>query len=44
MFFGEAHLRHVLACYVRYYNERRPHQSLGNRPLSGADPPADAGY
>jgi putative transposase len=26
---GEAHLRRVLAGYVRHYNEARPHQGLG---------------
>ena len=41
MIFGEAHLRHILSTYVRYHNELRPHQSLGNRPLSGTDPPPD---
>ena len=28
---SEAHLRHVLAAYVAYYNEARPHQGLGQR-------------
>src|SRR6266571_1255996 len=36
--FGEAHLRRILAAYVGYYNELRPHLSLGkdspnHRPL-----------
>jgi transposase InsO family protein len=29
---NKAHLRWVLGEYVRYYNERRPHQSLGHLP------------
>ena len=29
---NEAHLRWVLREYVRYYNQRRPHQSLGHLP------------
>jgi putative transposase len=33
--FGEAHLRHLLAEYLAYYHGERPHQALGNRPLSG---------
>src|SRR5262249_13924843 len=37
--YGEVHLRHLLNQCVTSYNESRPHQSLGNRPLSGADPP-----
>ncbi|HEY8503744.1 MAG TPA: integrase core domain-containing protein [Gemmataceae bacterium] len=36
--FGEAHLRHSVDCYVTYYNTDRPHQSLGNVPLSGQPP------
>ena len=40
--FGERHLRHLLAEYLAYYHEERPHQSLGNVPLSGKPPPAEA--
>ena len=29
---NEAHLLWVLREYVRYYNQRRPHQSLGHLP------------
>jgi hypothetical protein len=29
---SEAHLRWALGEYVRYYNERRPHQSLHHLP------------
>ena len=31
--FGEDHLRHLISSYVTYYNEERPHQGRGNRPL-----------
>jgi transposase InsO family protein len=27
--FGEQHLRHVLSCYIEYYNATRTHLSLG---------------
>lgn len=30
--FGENHLRHLVCTYTAWYNEKRPHQSLGNRP------------
>jgi putative transposase len=33
IFFGQAHLRHVLDQYVDYYNRLRPHQGVGNVPL-----------
>ena len=33
---NEAHLRWVLGEYVRYYNQRRPHQSLQHLPPEGA--------
>jgi len=41
--FGLRHLDHIVQTYVRYYNELRPHQSLGNVP-PGQDgmPPPDA--
>jgi len=34
---NEAHLRWVLTEYVRYYNERRPHQSLQHLPPEAPD-------
>jgi len=37
--FSLGHLDHVTQTYVRYYNTHRPHQSLGNVPLNGYDPP-----
>jgi putative transposase len=33
--FGEAHLRYLLGEFQVYFNERRPHQSLGNAPPQG---------
>jgi putative transposase len=32
LIFGRRHLRHVLAEYVRHYNERRPHRALDLSP------------
>jgi putative transposase len=29
---GEQHLRRILAEYIQYYNEHRPHQARGQRP------------
>ncbi|HZM81159.1 MAG TPA: integrase core domain-containing protein [Candidatus Limnocylindrales bacterium] len=37
LIFGERHLRHVLAEYVRHYNGCRPHQPMD---LSPPRPPA----
>ncbi len=39
--FSLGHLDHVVQAYANYYNELRPHQSLGNMPLSrvGHPPP-----
>ena len=34
---NEAHLRWVLGEYVRYYNQRRPHQSLHHLPPEAPD-------
>jgi transposase InsO family protein len=34
---NEAHLRWVLGEYVRYYNQRRPHQSLQHLPPETLD-------
>ena len=33
--FGEAHLRLLLKEWLTYYHEFRPHQGLGNVPISG---------
>jgi putative transposase len=36
------HLQHVLAAYVRYFNEHRPHRALAQRPpLSDEQPLAE---
>ena len=38
--FGESHMRHLVEEYIRYYNEVRPHQGIGNRRIGTiADPP-----
>jgi putative transposase len=42
LIFGEAHLRHLLSEYLAHYHGERPHQGLGNQPLTGAPPPAPA--
>jgi hypothetical protein len=37
MVFGERHLRHVLSCYMEYYNATRTYLSLGkNAPIGRA--------
>jgi putative transposase len=40
--FGETHLRYLLDQFLEHYHRERPHQGLGNRVLSGADPPLAA--
>jgi hypothetical protein len=40
--FGGRHLRYVVGTYADYYNRQRPHQALGDLPLSG-EPPQVAG-
>ena len=37
---GEAHLRRVLAVYVSFYNQARPHQGLDQRTPVPSPPPA----
>lgn len=41
--FGEHHLRHIIDNYLAHYLEERPHQSLGNAPLTtpAAEPPTN---
>ncbi len=39
LIFGEAHLHHIVSCYVDYHSRCRPHQALGNRPLADLPPP-----
>ncbi|MCA9253898.1 MAG: integrase core domain-containing protein [Phycisphaerales bacterium] len=42
--FSRGHLDHILREYVRFHNQHRPHQGLGNRTLRAAlgnDPPPD---
>ncbi len=34
VFCGEKHVRHVLTEYLTHYNSERPHQGIGNMPLS----------
>jgi hypothetical protein len=41
MAFGKKHLDHLVSEYLVHYNELRPHQSLDNRPLTGAWPNGD---
>jgi putative transposase len=36
--FGEGNLRLLVSEYADYYNRQRPHQAVGNKPLSGAPP------
>lgn len=43
---GKKHLSHILAEFLAYYHEERPHQSMDNRPLifrTDTGPPADQG-
>jgi putative transposase len=37
--FGDKHLRYLIDRYLAHYHLERPHQGLGNRPLSAADDP-----
>jgi putative transposase len=39
--FGESHLRHILACWLTYYHQLRPHQGIGNVPISGGLLPSE---
>ena len=35
-----AEMGHIVQAYAHYYNEYRPHQGLGNRPLSNRKNPS----
>ncbi|XHR31019.1 MAG: integrase core domain-containing protein [Chthoniobacteraceae bacterium] len=37
--FGERHLEYLIREYEDYYNTVRPHQGLGNKPISVVVPP-----
>lgn len=39
--FGQAHLQQIVYEFVEYYNNQRPHQSMGNRPLTNKSPPIE---
>ncbi len=39
--FGKTHFDHLVASYLEYYNELRPHQALDNQPLTGTWPEAN---
>ena len=39
--FGEKHLRHILKEWLAYYHTVRPHQGIGNVPITGALPPPE---
>ena len=38
---GLRHLRHLLLCWNTYYNTKRPHQGVGNRPLEQTQEPTN---
>ena len=38
--FSLRQLDHIVQTYAEYYNEYRPHQALGNRPLGGDKSPS----
>ena len=37
--FGHEHLCYIINEYIAHHNTERPHQSLGNVPLTGHPPP-----
>ena len=39
--FGERHLRHILSSWLDYYHRHRPHQGIGNVPISASLPPPE---
>lgn len=40
LIFSEKHFDYLVREYVEHYHSERPHQGVGNRPLSGEPPPA----
>ena len=40
--FGERHLRHILSRWLDYYHRFRPHQGLGNVPISPSEFSSDS--
>jgi len=39
--FGEGHFGRILEAWITYYHIHRPHQGLGNVPISASLPPPD---
>ena len=42
--FGEKHLQHIVSQYVKFHNEERPHQGVGNtrlRLIGAKEPPVE---
>ncbi len=39
--FGQRHLDYVVSEFVDYYSTKRPHQAVGNRPLTPSGSPSD---
>ena len=42
--FGEKHLRHIVSEYVKFHNDERPHQGVGNarlRVIGAKEPPVE---
>ena len=43
IFFSEKQLRHVVSEYIEHYNTERPHQGIGNVPITPTDDQPVAG-